>query len=253
MRLSLPQPAKGTKILSAEQQARLKVIVEFAQSLPLVEVGYDAEWLADLVESSTGIEVSGQVHEQLLKGELQISYEPTWMHHPTYQDMITMLEGQALPGDLIAFVDGVNRCASEALSLLQDIYHDAAAEVPTDFLEKGGWEFVSTVYSDALSWFLGKSLRDPSERDYIIKPVGDAGEKTGTLKLWGAETTSFAGPIIQALDESEALQFRALHLKLRRFYRGNDKPRQVVGMMTQLEVQRSRLLNTLSQFSYLNV
>jgi hypothetical protein len=125
--------------------------------------------------------------------------------------------------------------------------------MPSDFLERGGWEFTSAVYSDAMGWFLGKFLRDPSEKDYTIKPFGSPGEETGALWLWGDEATSFAGPVIQALDEEEALQFRALHLKLRRAYRGSNTSSQVASMITQLEVQRSRLLDILSQFSHLNI
>lgn len=248
-RLALPQAPKKARTLSTEQQARLNVIVDFAQSLPLVEVGYSADWLVDLVESSTGIEASPEVYEQLLKGELPLRYEPAWMRHPTYRDLTEMLEGQSLPGDLNAFVDAVNRCASEAMSLLRDIYHDAAAEIPSDFLARGGWKFISGVYSDAMSWYLGKSLRDPSDRDYATKPLV-SGEDTGALSLWGDETTSFGGPLIQAADEKEASQFRALHLKLRRAYRSSDKARQLVGMMSQLDVQRGRLLSVLSQFRH---
>ena len=55
-RLALPHPTKRGKMLSAEELARLKVILDFAQSLPLVGPGYTANWLVDLLQSSTGIE-----------------------------------------------------------------------------------------------------------------------------------------------------------------------------------------------------
>ncbi len=249
-RLALPQPAKGTKILSVENQARLKVIIDFAQSLPLIEPAYNADWLVDLVETSVGIEVSAPVYEQLLKGELQVRYEAAWMHHPTYQDMAALLEGQPLLQDLNTFVDAVNGCASEAILLLREIYRDAASEIPSDFFERGGWTFISAVYSDTLSWFLGKSLRAPLERDYSIKPSGILDKETETLWLCGEDTTSFAGPLMEAPNEEEALRLRALHLKLRRTYRNSNGPRQVMGMMTQLEVQRDRLLNVLGQFGH---
>ncbi len=211
--------------------------------------GYNVEWLVDLVETGMGIEVSTTVHEQLLKGEFQVRYEPTWMRHPTYQDLAALLEGQPLLQDLNTFVDAVNHCASEAVSLLGQIYRDAMAEIPADFLKKGGWTFISAVYSDALSWFLGKSLRDPSERDYSLKPRAVPGEEKQTLWLHGEESTTFAGPLIEANDEPEALRLRALHLRLRRTYRNSDGARQLVGIMSQIEVQRDRLLNVLRQFS----
>lgn len=103
-----------------------------------------------------------------------------------------------------------------------------------------------------MGWFLGKSLREPSERDYSIEPLG-SGEEAGKLWLWGEEVTSFSGPLLQAADEKEASQLRTLHLKLRRTYRNNEKSRQLVSMITQLEVQRSRLLSVLSQLSHLDI
>ena len=242
-RLALPQPMKRGKMMSGEELARLKVILDFAQSLPLAGPGYTVNWLVDLLESSTGVEASVLVYEQLLEGEVQVHYEPTWMRHPIYQELTTLLHGQPLLQDLNAFIDLVNRCASEATVLLQEIHQDAIAEIPSDFVAKGGWEFISAVYSDALSWFLGKSLRDPSERDYILKP----GEKGGTFWLWGEDNTSFAAPLIQVLNENEASAARTLHLKLRRTYRNSDRARQIVSMMTQIEVQRDRLVNTFSQ------
>ena len=61
-------------MLSAEEMARLKVILDFAQSLPLAGPGYTANWLVDLLQSSTGVEVSALVYEQLLEGEVQVHY-----------------------------------------------------------------------------------------------------------------------------------------------------------------------------------
>ena len=242
-RLALPQPTKRGKMLSVEELARLKVILDFAQSLPLAEPGYTVNWLVDLLQSSTRVEVSVPVYEQLLEGEVQVHYEPTWMRHPTYQELTTLLRGQPLLQDLNAFVDLVNRCASEATVLLQEIRRDAIAEIPSDFLAKDGWQFVSAIYSDALSWFLGKSLRDPAERDYILKP----GEEGRTLWLWGEDNTSFAAPLLQVLNENEASAARSLHLKLRSTYRNSDRARQLVSMMTQVEIQRDRLVAAFGQ------
>jgi hypothetical protein len=250
-RLSLPEPAKGAKMLSTEDRARLIVIIDFAQSLPLVEPSYNVNWLVDLIETGMGTKVSAPVYEQLLKGELEVSYEPQWMRHPIYQDLLSLLEGQSILQDLNGFVDAVNQCASQAVSLLQDIYRDTIAEAPSGFMEKGGWTFISAVYSDAVSWFRGKFLHEPSERDYTIKPQGGREYEIKALWLSGEDTTSFAGPIMQASSEEEALRLRSLHLKLRRAYRDNNKAREVASMLTQLEVQRSRLLSFFSQFGQL--
>ena len=242
-RLALPQPAKRGKAMSGEELARIKVILDFAQSLPLAQPGYTVDWLVDLLESGSGVGMSVPVYQQLLEGEVQVYYEPAWMRHPIYQELTTLLRGQPLLQELNAFTDLVNRCASEATLLLQEIYHDAIAEIPSDFLAKGGWGFVSAIYSDSLSWFLGKSLRDPAEQDYRLKP----GEEGGALWLWGEDNTSFAAPLIQVLNENEALASRALHLKLRRTYRNSERAKQIVSMMTQIEVKRDRLVNAFSQ------
>ena len=245
-RLALPHPSKRGKMLSAEEMARLKVILDFAQSLPLAEPGYTANWLVDLLQSSMGIEMSALVYEQLLKGEVQVHYYPTWMRHPTYQDLTTLLQGQPILQDLNAFIDLVNRCASEATGLLQDIYRDTVAEIiPSDFIARGGWEFISAIYSDTLSWFRGKSLRDPAERDYILKRKGRP------IRLWlcGEDDTSFAGPLMHVHNENESSVVRTLHLKLRRTYRNSDRAKQLASMMTQVEVQRDRLVNAFSQAS----
>jgi hypothetical protein len=247
-RLALPGPVKGAKTLSTEDQARLKVVTDFAQSLPLVEPSYTVDWLVDLIESGTGIQMSTPVYEQLFKGELQVRYEPPWVRHPAYQDLTSLLRGQSVLQELNTFIDGVDHCAAEVISLLQQMYRDAITEVPPDFLERGGWGFISAVYADAMSWFIGKSLRDPSERDYIIRPRGGPEEEGEERWLCGEETTSFAGQLLLAPNEKDALKFQALHLRLRRTWRNNSQARQIAAILTQLEIQRSRLLNVFRQF-----
>ncbi len=247
-RLALPEPTKSTKAFSTEDQARLRIILNFAQSLPLVAPDNNVEWLVDLVENSMGAAASAPVYEQLVKGELQVRYEPAWMRHPLYQDLTTLLEGQSLLQDLNAFVDAVSRCAAEAVSFLQDIYRDTQGEIPPDFFQKGGWGFISTIYSDSIGWLLGKCLREPMERDYTIKP----GEGTEGLMLWLSGGGSGTGsPLLHVADEKEAAQLQALHLKVRRANRSSSKAREVMDMVTQLEVQRSELLRVLSQFGHL--
>ena len=257
-RLALPQAppqprgGKGGRVLSPEDQARLKVIIDFARSLPLVEPGPNTNWLVDLAENVSGEAASPALYGRLLKGELQVRYEPAWMRHPTFADLQTLLEGQPILQDLDSFIDSVNHSASEALMLLQDIYRDATAEAAQDILGNNGWGFISGVYTDVLSWFTGKYLREPSERDYSIKSDGKMGEGARLFELSGEPNTPFAGLLIQAADENAPAQLRALHLKLRRNYRNNDRAREVVGNITQLDVQRERLLNAFNQFNRLN-
>ncbi len=249
-RLALPQPAQATPTLSTQDQARLVTIIDFAQSLPLAEPGYDPNWLLDMVVSGDQTQTSSPVYESLLRSEVQVRYDPAWMRHPVYHDLTALLEGQSVLQDLTAFVDSANQCAAEAASLLQQIYRDATSEAAPDLMDKGGWAFVAAVYTDALSWFRGKSLRDPAERDYKIESKG--GESGAVvIRLYGEEATPFAGLLAQAPDEEETLRLRSLHLSLRRRYRNNDQAISVTAMITELQVQRSRLLSVFSQFDQL--
>ena len=177
-----------------------------------------------------------------------MKYEPTWMRHPTYMDLQILLEGQPILQDLNSFIDSVNRTAGESVQVLQEIYHDINDEVSWDIFANDGWNYVSAVYIDSLSWFQGKYLREPSEKDYSIKP--DAAGNT--MGLYAESVTPFAGILIRTADNNEAIQMRNLHLKLRRSYRNNERIKSVVTSITQLEVQRNRLLAAFNQFNRLN-
>jgi hypothetical protein len=247
-RRALPRPTKGLKRLSPEEQARLKLIADFAQSLPLVEPGYTVDWIVGLVETAMGITASQQVYEQLLQGQLQVRYEPAWTSHHLYLELRTVLGEHPIVQELDGFLEAVNRCGSEGLLLLGEIYRGCITEVHSDFLGKGDWRFVSAIYSDAMGWFRGKFLHEPSERDYAIKWTGP-GEEKDVIWLCGEETTSFAGPLIQAQNEKQALQLRALHLKLRRSYRSSGRARQLAEAIAQLELKRDRLVNAFAEIS----
>ncbi|MFH1030965.1 MAG: hypothetical protein V1767_00110, partial [Chloroflexota bacterium] len=243
-RAALPAP-RTVRTLSAEDQARLKVVADFAQSLPLVEPGYTADWIIDMMRSSMGIDLSSQSCQQILRGEMPAHFEPPWTRHPLYLELKTLLEGQSILQDLSGYVDTVSVSASEALAILQDVCREASAEATVEVLAKGDFKFVFGVYSDALSWFRGKSLEEPSERDYAITPV-ESGEGT-VLWLNGQSGSVFAGPLVPAADEAEAVKLRTLHLRLRRTYRNNERAKQLVSMIAKLEVQRTRLLSALGQ------
>jgi hypothetical protein len=248
-RLALPAaPAKRGKTISTEDQARLKVIIDFAKSLPLVEPDFNADWLTELIENYTGAQMSEAVYEKLFLGELDVKYDPTWMHHPAYQDLTALLQKQAVLQDLNTFVGDTNQLVADAISILQQIYREAKADLPADFLPRGGWWFTKAVYTDAVSWFAGKSLREPSERDYSIKSASETGGEAGERWLFGEPSTPFEGELILVTDDTEFVKFRSLHIALRRNWRSNEKARQVAAMITRIQLQRSRLLNTFNQF-----
>jgi hypothetical protein len=231
-----------------QDQARVKMLAEFVRSLPLVQVSYDADWLMELASSSEGSRSPEDLHEQVLQGQLPLHYEPSWKGHPLYLELRTILEGHPIIQDLDDFIDAVNRCAAEATAFMQDIYRDTVTEVPYDVVKQERWRFIFGIYADALGWFRGRFLREPSERDYILQGAAELGQVGGeSRRLLGDENTPFAGNLLEASDEAQAAQWRELHLRLRRDYRRNEKARTLVAMLTQLEVQRDRLLNTLGQ------
>jgi hypothetical protein len=218
----------------------------------LIEPGNNTRWLVDLAENSAGSTASPALYAQLLKGEVQVRYEPSWMRHPTFLDLQSLLEGQPLLQDLDSYVDSVNHAADESVMVLQDIYRNVITEISWDVLADGGWDYVSAIYSDAISWFQCKCLREPSDKDYQLKTDGNSGAGTEVFELHGEPNTPFAGQLIRVTGEQEALQLRSLHLKLRRNYRNNDQVRDMVALITQLSLQRNRLLHAFSQFNRLN-
>jgi hypothetical protein len=247
-----PQPARGSRSsFSSEDQARLRVIIDFAKSVPLAEPGANTTWLVQLAENNTGMVASPTLYSQLAKGELQLRYEPAWMNHPTYVDLQTLLEGQPILQDLNTFIDSVNHTAAEAEAALGEIYMEIASEINWDIFPHGGWVYISAVYMDSFNWFQGKYLKEPSERDYSIKPETLASGVNG-YGLYAEPGIPLAGLLIQCEEENDAQQLRALHLKLRRNMRNSSRIKSVVSSVIQLEVQRNRLINTFSQFNRLN-
>ena len=247
-----PQPSKGGKNLSSEDQARLRVIVDFAKSLPLPQPDSGTGWLVEMAENIANSGASPALYSQLLKAEIQIRYEPAWMRHPTFLDLQALLEGQPIMQDLTAYVESVNNTASSAVQVIQEIYRDAIAEITWDLISNNGWGYITGVYTDGVNWFQGKNLREPSDRDYSVKTEGAAGTESAMVGLYGDQSTAFAGLLVKAADEIEAQAARVLHLKLRRNYRNSDKLRDLVNVISQLEIQRSRLLNAFSQFNRLS-
>ncbi|MBN1366366.1 MAG: IPT/TIG domain-containing protein [Dehalococcoidales bacterium] len=245
-RLALPEVSRSSKTMATEDQARLKVIVEFAQSIPLAEPDYNVKWLENVLESQVQTQISAPIYDQLLKGEIQIRYEPSWVRHPIFKDLTAVLHKHPILHKLEAFVIDIERNASEAMSVIQQVYRESKSDLPQDFLERGGWGFLTAVYTDAVNWYAGKSLYDPAERDYKLE-IPNGGKEDAQCWLSGEGNTSFAGHLILARDEKEALDLRNIHLRLRRTWRNSEKVRQVTSAVTQLQLQRNELLNAFSQ------
>ena len=171
-RIALPEVTKTSKTLSTEDQARLKVIMEFASSMPLVDPDYDMKWLLGLIENQLQAQESPALYQQVLNGQFQLQYQPAWKNHPVYKDLTAMLQKQPVLQKLDTFIKDSEHCAGDAVSLVQSIYRVSAGDLPSDLVDRGGWNFITSIYVDSICWYAGKSLHDPSERDYVSENPG---------------------------------------------------------------------------------
>ncbi len=241
-RLGLPEPTGAVPAISSEHMGRILMVADFARSLPLVQAGNAVKWISDIAASAAGAAPPPELYVQLLNGQLKLQYQPAWINHPIYQDMVSLLEGQAIIKEINEYIVSTNGCLTAASQLLQKIYVDVR-EQTTELSENAFWPFVSAVYADALAWFMGKSLISPSERDYCIKTIM---EHSDNLGLFG-ETPVFSELLLEVVDGADGFSMRDLHLKLRRLYRNNPETMKLAGQLSQLEVRRANLVETLSK------
>jgi hypothetical protein len=248
-RLALPAPSsRRSRRLSPEEQARLQLIVDFAISLPLLQVSSDLAWLEELVEMTGS--TAEDVHEQVLQGQLDLRYQPGWMGHPTYEELQRLLQGHLFLQRLGEHIEGVNACAGDTLSLLRRIYGEVNAALSPETPRGKQWPFVLAVTQYTLAWFRGTYLREPSARDYSLKAIASAGEDS-LVSLQGAETTPFLGPLVEGLSEKDALARRDLHIQLRISYRSNEEARSLAAKMASMDILRDQLMRDLADLSQL--
>ncbi|HLF05498.1 MAG TPA: IPT/TIG domain-containing protein, partial [Dehalococcoidia bacterium] len=238
-RLALPGATQRNrpKVLSPQEQGRLRILVDFARSLPLLQVSYDVSWLDELFRGPGGNGLTDEAKELLLQGRLTPRYDPSWQSHPLYMELRSVLDGHPLLQGIDSFIESVNRCAGDAATLLQEIFRDAAVDVPVEAVRQGHWQYVFGVYADSLGWFRGKFLREPSERDYVFKDAVATPEAVqGIAWLQGAEGTPFTGNLLPWVNRSEAQDLMDRHMRLRRNYRASERAKGLVETLAQLEV-----------------
>ena len=246
--LSLPE-APETRI-SHEDQARLEIDLNFAKTIPIIEPSQDISWLFEVADSKKTLDIP-TLFSQMIKGDIKPRYEPAWLKHPSFQKLQDLLAGNPLLQDLNAYLDSVNQTADLTITLLQGIYKDASAEIEWDILASGGWQFVSSIYNNSLSWFMGKYLEEPSEGEYDIKPDDNKAGENEFFGLFGDQNTSFAGLLILA-EEEEMPKLRELHIKLRNVYRNDERSHEVFNLLAKLKVQRNRLRTGLAKLNEMN-
>jgi hypothetical protein len=239
-----PASSRRSRRLSPEERARLLLMVDFALSLPLLQVSSDLAWLEELVEMT--VSTTEDVHEQLLQGQLDLRYQPAWMRHPTYEELQHLLQGHIFLQRIGEYIEGVDGCARDALSLLRRIYGDVTAALPPETAKGKQWRFVLAVAQYTLAWFRGTYLREPSSRDYSLTVVPNSGEDS-SVSLYGGDTTPFRGLLVEGLSEKDALARRDLHIQLRINYRSNEEARPLAAKMASMDILRDQLTQDLAE------
>jgi len=234
----------GRSGVSPEQQARLKLVLDFVSSIPLMEVSPDLLWVEELVDSLGG--GGDDMFEQVLRGDLEPVYQPPWMEHPTYQEMQSEAAAAPFLEGLEVYIESVNDCAADTVAMLRRIYRHLEVEGVLDALGSYKWHYVLSVAQSTTAWFRGTYLGQPSPREYIIKSgTGVGGE--GLFSLMGVDRSPFSGSIIEDLHEEDLVYYRDLHIQLRNNYRNDDEARDVAAKMTATSTMRDQLNQNIAQ------
>ena len=244
LRRALPSPFRrsgGRNEMTPEQRAQMQLVTDFVQSIPLMEVSPDLEWMEELVIMLGGN--PNTARDQLLAGGLEAEYAPMWMQHPTFIEMRGLEEAAPLLAGLDEYVERVNECSANAMSLMRRIDRDLESAGATDILPEMRWRFVMTVAQSTTAWFRGTFLGQPSLRDYELLASSNGEEGA----LHGAENVPFAGPIVEDLPLAGAEYYRDLHIQLRNDYRNDEAARMLVTRITSARTMGVQLESNIAQ------
>ena len=246
-RRALPSPFRRSPArssVSPEQQAHLQFVVDFVSSIPLLEVSPDLVWMEELIESLGGDQED--IFEQVLRGDVEPVYQPPWMQHPTYQEMQSEPSASVFLEGLENYIEAVNDCATDTLSVLRRIYNDMEAAGSSDVLGRHQWRYAMTVTQSTIAWFRGTYLGQPSAREYTIQTGGDPGNPS-LASLYGEENSPFSGVIIEGISEEDLVFYRDLHIQLRNSYRVDENARALAAKMTSTSALRDQLSHNIAQ------
>ncbi len=243
-RLALPSPSRRGRSLSVEEEAGLKRMLDFVRSIPLLPISTDLVWLEEFIAATEG--AGSDVYEDALMGRLPVRYQPAWTRHPAYTDLQRLLQGQPFLQGLNEYTTAVDGCAAEALVVLREVYENLAAALPPQTPKGQRWRLTLAVGQDALAWFQGTFLQEPSARDYVLKsPPGPA--EVNAISLFGAEGTPLRTLLVEGLTEADATLYRNVHIQCRVRYRDNEQAGLLAARMTQVNVLREQLLQAIAQ------
>ena len=243
-RLALPAPSRRRRSRTPEEQAHLQLVLDFMRSLPLIQLTSDLKWLDELMDSVGG--GTADVYEQILQGQLDLGYQPEWLRHPTYAEVQRILEGHEFLQRLDEYIQAVSDIAVDTVSLIRQVYEDAAGALPEATQTVEQWRFDLAVVQHALGWYRGTYLRQASTRDYLTVPVTES-DGESLVSLHGDETTPFPGRLIGDLNEDEALVYRDLHIQMRANYTNSEEARLLAARMVSVDLLRDELLKNLSE------
>ncbi len=248
-RRALPSPFRRSRSLSPEEQARLQLVVDFVNSIPLLEISSDLAWLEEMIESMGG--VKEELYERVLEGAIDLTYQPAWLQHPTYEELRLIPQAEPFLQGLEGYIGVVNECASNTLVLLRRIAGDLSTAPPLETLSGNQWRFALTVGLGTLAWFRGTYLGQPSARDYLIQ-AGEVSEawdpdEPAPMELHGTEASPFPGLILNGLSEEDANFFRDLHIQLRIGYRNYEEARTLASRLASTDAMRGQITEGISQ------
>ena len=253
-RRALPSPFRRARALSPEEQARLRQVVDFVSSIPLLEVSSDLAWLEEMIETMGG--VKEEIYEQVLEGELDLAYQPAWLQHPTYEDLRLIPQAEPFLQGLEGYIGAVNECALDTIVFLRRISGDLSTAPALETLSGNQWRFTLTISLSTLAWFRGTYLGQPSARDYLIQ-AGDVSEtwdpdEPPPVELHGAESSPFPGLILNGLGEEDANFFRDLHIQLRISYRTYEEARILASKLASTDAMRDQITEGIAQLGQLS-
>jgi len=253
-RRALPSPFRKARGLSPEEQARIQLVVDFVSSIPLLEISSDLSWLEEMIDAMGG--VKEEVYEQVLEGEIDLTYQPAWLQHPTYEDLRLIPQAESFLQGLEGYIGVVNECASDTVVLLRRIAADLSTAPPLETVSGNRWRFALTVALGTLAWFRGTYLGQPSARDYLIQ-AGEVPEswdptEAPPVEFRGAEASPFPGLILDGLSEEDADFFRDLHIQLRIRYRTYEEARTLASKLASTDAMRAQITEGISQLGQLS-
>ena len=243
-RRALPSPFRRNREPSPEEQARLRLAVDFIRAIPLLEVAPDLAWTEALAEEMG--DTPAAVRQQVLLADRGLIYRPPWREHPTYVELQGNPQAQSFFQSLEEYVTAVNDCAADASALLQQIYKSIADSGADEKLRESQWRYVITVAQSSIAWFRGTYLGQPSAREYEVAPaLGSVDDDLVSLH-WLA-IPSLAGPLVEGISQEEATFYQDLHIQLRNVYRANEQARLLAAKLASTDAIRAQLFQAISQ------